>query len=771
MSLSGLSAGNIAGQRVVDNSGLADMTFNPYDSNSRCPSSINSFVRQSDGKILIGGQFTSYNGVTVNRIARLNADGTLDLAFAKNIGAGANNTVNKIVLQSTGHIVAIGAFTAFDIVGATRIIRLNPDGTVDTAFAAKIGTAGATAALNDLDITATDKIVVGGAMTTWNGNPVGYFVQLDADGLFDSSFTANAGVGANNVVNAVHCQPSGQILIGGSFTSTSGVASTRLARYNVNGTVDSAFSAVVTAANGGIPGGPATTIKTQPDGKILLSSSNLMNYQGYNLRLLRLQTDLNLDVPFADNLTPGPASAVSQMIVKPNGKIAIAGNFTLVKSTSVNRICQINQDGTLDTTFIGNVGSGLSANSLGLGLGAGNSIFNSSNSNTFNGVQTNRVTYLNDDGTFDTSIAPLQIATNGTVSAVAYDSSGRLVIGGTFTTVNGVATGRIARFNTDGSLDTAFISNTGAGANAEVTTIAAQPDGKLIVSGTLTNWNGVSVGYVVRLNTDGTQDTAFTTAIGTGASGRIDAIAIQPDSKILLGGSFATFGGTTVNGIVRLESNGTREAAFTTNVGTATGGTTAVNGITLQSDGKIIVVGAFTTWNTLSANRIVRLNSDGTTDSAFRANVGGTGVGANSVINQAAVSPDGKINVAGAFTTWSGVATGYCVRLNSDGTRDSSFAVGAGGSGGSLLAVVRQGDGKIVVAGSTLSWNSVAVGRILRLNADGSRDTTFTDNSNGGASGSINDMAISPDGNLIIGGSFASYGNKQRTGLARILLR
>ncbi|NDA69166.1 MAG: hypothetical protein EB141_20595, partial [Verrucomicrobia bacterium] len=126
---------------------------------------------------------------------------------------------------------------------------------------------------------------------------------------------------------------------------------------------------------------------------------------------------------------------------------------------------------------------------------------------------------------------------------------GKVVIGGSFTTVNGVPRAGLARLNADGSLDAAFLAS-GQVADAVVLALAAQPDGRLLVTGDFQNFGGVPRNRVVRLNTDGSVDPTFNT--GSGANGVINAVALQLDEKIVLGGSFTLFDGVARQNLVRL---------------------------------------------------------------------------------------------------------------------------------------------------------------------------------------------------------------------------
>ena len=233
----------------------------------------------------------------------------------------------------------------------------------------------------------------------------------------------------------------------------------------------------------------------------------------------------------------------------------------------------------------------------------------------------------------------------------------------------------------------------------------------------------------MRLNADGTRDTAFTTNTGTAFNSAIGAvsssgstphaISIQADGKILAAGLFTTFNGTTVNRIARLNSNGTLDTAFTTNTGTASNGITS--SVVVQADGKIIITGStFLTWNGTTVNRIVRLNSDGTRDTAFTTN---TGTGFNSSPRDILIQSDGKILAAGLFTTFNGTTAIRIIRLNSDGTIDTAFTTNTGTGVGSLTGVIvnsiiLQPDRKIIIGGRFTTFNSLTANNIARIGGE-----------------------------------------------------
>jgi uncharacterized delta-60 repeat protein len=144
-----------------------------------------------------------------------------------------------------------------------------------------------------------------------------------------------------------------------------------------------------------------------------------------------------------------------------------------------------------------------------------------------------------------------------------------------------------------------------------------------------------------------------------------------------------------------------------------------VNVLSIQSDGKILVGGSFTTYKGLTQNYIVRLNTDGSLDSTFD-----VGVGFDNQVRAITIQPDGKILVGGNFTTYKGLTQTRIVRLNTDGSLDSTFDVGTGFNT-LVLSLLTQSDGKILVGGNFSTYKGLTQNFIARLNIDGSLDSTF----------------------------------------------
>jgi uncharacterized delta-60 repeat protein len=213
----------------------------------------------------------------------------------------------------------------------------------------------------------------------------------------------------------------------------------------------------------------------------------------------------------------------------------------------------------------------------------------------------------------------------------------------------------------------------GTGFGSTINSIAIQSDGKILAGGGFTNYQGTTRNFFVRLNSDGSYDATFN--LGIGFNNPVTSIAIQSDGKILVGGVFTTYQGTTRNRFVRLNSDGSYDATF--NLGTGFDGTVA--SIAIQSDGKILVGGVFTTYQGTTRNRFVRLNSDGSYDATFN-----LGTGFDNTVFSIAIQSDGKILAGGVFTNYQGTTRNFFVRLNSDGSYDATFNLGTGFDGNVL---------------------------------------------------------------------------------------
>jgi uncharacterized delta-60 repeat protein len=650
---------------------------------------------QNDGKILIGGNFTTFNGVTVNYITRLNADSTVDDSFNA-VGSGANGTIWAITVQSDSKILIGGNFTTFNGVTVNRITRLNTDGSLDTSF--NTGGSGANNYVYTLAVQSDGKILIGGDFTTFNGVTVNRITRLNGDGSLDTSFNAG-GSGANITVWAVAVQSDGKILAGGVFTTFNGAMTKYIIRLNGDGTLDTSFNVGGSGANSIVQ-----AITVQSDGKILIGGF-ITTYNGVTVNsIARLNTDGSLDTSFNAGGSRANAAVVA-VAVQSDGKILIGGGFNAYNGVAAYRITRLNTDGSLDTSFKV-VGSGANGTIWAVAVQSDGKILIGSNFTTINGMIVNYITRLNTDGSLDTSFNAGRSGANNIVVAVAVQSDSKILVGGVFSAYNGVAANRITRLNADSTLDATFNAG-GSGPNGNVQAVAVQSDGKILVGGAFTTFNGMTANRIMRLNMDGSLDTSFNVG-GSGANSTVFAMVAQNDGKILVVGAFGTYNEVIAHGIARLNTDGSLDTSF--NAG-GSGANITVTAVAVQSDGKILVGGYFTTYNGVTANRIIRLNADSTLDATF--NAGGSG--ANGGVDAVTMQSDGKILVGGDFTTFNGVTANCITRLNGDGSLDTSFNAGGSGANITVVAVAVQSDSKILIGGAFSSFNTYYRNFIARL--------------------------------------------------------
>jgi len=387
------------------------------------------------------------------------------------------------------------------------------------------------------------------------------------------------------------------------------------------------------------------------------------------------------------------------------------------------------------------------------------------------------------DGSLDLTFNPGQgvmLANDdpGRVHSIALQEDGKILIGGRFGQYNGVARKGIARLNADGSLDTSFDPGTGTGPGSSngriVFSIAIQPDGKIVIGGDFENINGIARSGIARLNADGSLDTSFDPGAGVDILSPelgIKNILLQPDGKILAGGQFSQFNGSPISGIVRLNSDGSLDSSFDPGTSVTING--VVNAIALQTDGRILLAGYFTEFNGSVVNEVIRLNADGTIDPTFDTGEGPVSIGAlpgqATTLYHLNVQTDGRIIVAGHFQLFDGEERNHIVRLYANGSLDTSFdpsdASGLG-AGAAIYSTIIQPDGKIVIGGNFNWFQGAGHNSIVRLETNGTVDPTF--NPGYGVVDAIYTMTRQPDGRIVLGGNLEFYDNTMRYGIARI---
>ena len=698
------------------------------------------------------------------------ADGELDPSLNVNIDSSPGN-VRATVVQADGKILVGGFFRTVNGLRRKSLARLNADYSLDTTFSAEInGTVLAVAVQTD------GKIVIGGSFTIVGGANRNRIARLNSNGSLDTSF--NPGDGADGLVYDVAIQTDGKIVLGGNFYGVGSKSNYAIARLNADGSADSTFTSPIPfPVPSPIPPIPGIvySIALQTDGKIVIGGFIVKSYNPVlkTTPIARLNQDGSFDSSFA-NVTAN--SNALKVAVQPDGKILMAGFFTTINGISSKYIARFNADGSLDQSF--NIGTGADRPILTLALQPDGKILIGGNFNSFNAVSRNQLARLNADGSLDTNFNP---GSNsflfGTVYSISLAANGKIVIGGDFFgTINFGSNDAVRVFNADGSTtSSARFETTALGG---VRAIAVQPDGKILVGGNFDRPGSPTIHEVFRLNPDGSIDTNFgtsSTSFGSSSNGQVNQIIVQPDGKIIVVGLnlVVVSGGNLgfITGIVRLNSDGTPDNTFTP----ANIRANEFNAAALQPDGKIIVVWGSIQSNGFPTGGIARLNSDGSIDGTFTNSL------TASFFDTVVVQPDGKILIGGPFSigfinsqTGSIYYNGV-IRLNADGSTDTTFVPAttsdsAAGRFTGVYALSLGADGKILVGGRIYAGGNTTAAGLARLNSNGTLDATFNllPISSVADVARVEDILPLSNGKILIGGSFDGIGSTAKSNVARL---
>ena len=353
MSTVDISTGSVWSNLSSDTSLTAGQIDTTFDTSATItsPYTIDCINTQSDGKILISGSFTTYKGVDRNNFARINRDGSLDTNFT----CGFDGTAYAIEFQNDGKIILGGDFTNYyaipnttpGVVGipVNKIIRLNADGTIDTSFWAGNSTGTnfgiVLGSVSAIKIVSDGIIVVGNFSnykyngTTQNANNI---IKLNFDGTLNSTFVSNLGTSTSGGVSSIATQTDGKIVLGGYFTQFNGNNAFRIVRLNSNGTYDNTFTGGV--SSGLDPNCSVSSLAIQSDGKIIIGGK----FTSPSNNIARLTSTGANDTTFSASTD---SDVVSILIF--GGRIIIGGSFTLCNGTSASRLAVLQSTGARDT--------------------------------------------------------------------------------------------------------------------------------------------------------------------------------------------------------------------------------------------------------------------------------------------------------------------------------------------------------------------------------------------------------------------------------------
>ena len=316
---------------------------------------------------------------------------------------------------------------------------------------------------------------------------------------------------------------------------------------------------------------------------------------------------------------------------------------------------------------------------------------------------------------------------NGVAALTLELLDGTILATGSFTEIGypvPVAQRGLTRLNPDGSPTPGFFDFTPNGPGPasdpwqQIQTLAQQPDGNLLVGGSFTTFNGSSsASRIARLLPNGALDPSFDT--GTGPNNTVNSIAVQADGRILVGGSFTSFNGQPANRLVRLLPNGEVDPGFTSSaLGTLT--SNEVYSLAFAHDGELLIGGFFNLSTTSLRRGITRIDRLGNPSSQFSGLTSGVDGGSVFDIHPLA---DGRTLISGAFNEYNSTARKNAARILANGALDTSF-------GNPSISCNVQGSasdplGRLIVSGFSGPSNNTT-GHLIRLLANGSPDPSFT---------------------------------------------
>ncbi len=333
------------------------------------------------------------------------------------------------------------------------------------------------------------------------------------------------------------------------------------------------------------------------------------------------------------------------------------------------------------------------------------------------------------------------------------------------------------------ALDTAFVSTIGSGLTPDsyptfdggtgaTNVIVLQADGKIVAGGNVSKYNKTgNLTALKRLNSDGSLDSTFNSGgaglASTTGQPEVNSMLVVSGDKIYVGGTFNTYNGTTRNGLLRLNADGSLDTTFNnTGLLSLAFGVRYAQALAVQPDGKLLVAGAFLAVSGGGYPNLARVNADGTPDASFNAAIAGT----MSAVTDIDVLPDGRLLICGSrYNSTLQRNDPIVYRLNNDGSTDPSFNIIWGDNYGAINEIQPLPDGRVVVGGDFALLGSTTIRNIACFDANGAPDTTFNTNIGTGPNGwAGGELKLLPDGTILSGGIFTSWNGQPRASVARL---
>jgi uncharacterized delta-60 repeat protein len=681
------------------------------------PGKANTLIPLSDGRMLIGGSFVSIGGQAAPRsLAIIKSDDSLDTSFQVDPNLQVYE-VYAAALQSNGKIVIAGWFKKTPVPLTYFLLRLNSNGTLDDTFNTTYFSSQVFAILVD-----GEKIVIGGNFS----EPTPRIARLNQDGTTDSTFNG-VGSGPDGAVRSIARQGSGQYIIAGEFGSYNGATQVGLARLDANGALDASF----------VPGGSRMSkrVAVLNDDSVLLGGEDVCGdnpFAWYSAAGV-LQPALSPDPDWFESITAFlPLADGGFLIGGWYSGVCIGGSPT----SHEGQVWRYAADGTYHTlTSFGDEsdvlalalqrdgkvmlgGQGRPSDSTQVGVFDGLALLDLSN----NGLE--KVT----------TFTPL-VGDEAEISSLSRYADGRLLVAGFFSHVDSSPRFGLARVLANGTFDPDFHPFADKPEVGWSKAVLALPDGRALAG------YGHSNLFLIDQDGNSTDLSIYNNY------DRVSTLALQSDGKVLVGTDFGL-------GVRRLKDD------FSGEDGTFTPGDAygAVYVLAVQAS-QIYVAGDFSKYNNMYVPGLVRLDGDGNIDGSFNPPdfMFDIDVGITATLYSVAPLSTGKVLVGGNFVTVDGADHPALVRLNNDGTLDTTFTSPAGVH--TVKSISVQGDGSIWIGGTDSSNDRNPL--VFHLNPDGQVDSTFQNAYQAAHNGGVINAVLSDSDGLIWAGGKVGFVNGQ----------
>jgi hypothetical protein len=342
---------------------------------------------------------------------------------------------------------------------------------------------------------------------------------------------------------------------------------------------------------------------------------------------------------------------------------------------------------------------------------------------------------------------------NGVVNALAVVGN-EVVVGGTFTQAGGVSANGVARFNTQTNTWSSLGTGSSNGVSGYVLALAVVGN-EVVVGGWFTSAGGVSANRVARFNTLTNTWSSLGTGSSNGVNNFVNALAVDGQGRVYVGGTFTSAGGVSANRVARFNTLTNTWSSLGT--GSSNGVNNQVNALAVVGN-EVVVGGYFTSAGGVSANRVARFNTQTNTWSSL-------GNGVNNEVNALAVSGN-EVYVGGGFTQAGGVFAINVARFNTQTNTWSTLGTGSSnGVSGSVFALAVVGN-EVVVGGTFTQAGGVSANGVARFNTQTNTWSTLGTGSSNGVNGEVRALAVVGN-EVVVGGNFTSAGGVSANRVAR----